>query len=290
MRFVLSPALKDHILFSMEDQQDIFFVDTRQGMVIREEEAEDPNEKDSDGTERYISLPEWDSSDGYRLMEQFTAAFKNPLIRRELEAALDRSRGVFRAFKNVLSAHPEAEKLWYAHKEKGMVSVITLWYNALREEWGLDSIGSEPEEVDDLVLEDFRFRPLTEDDRADAEKLHRLCVKELELPEKTFPFPAPFPGSCQLAAESSGGAFAAQISAAREGGLVRIELLEVNPEYRGLGLGKKLLSRFLELLDADGDFRVVLELPAASDVFAAALRREKFTPVLSTWRRVSRDN
>ncbi|MDR1211187.1 MAG: GNAT family N-acetyltransferase [Spirochaetaceae bacterium] len=285
MRFELSPALKDHILFSMEDQQGIFFVDTRQGMVIPEEEAERLNEKDSDGTKRYIDLPEWDSSDGYRLMEQFTAFFKNPLIGGELKAALSQSRGVFRAFKNVLSSHPEAEKLWYAHKEKEMRGVIALWYDALREAWGMDSLGAEPEEPDDLVLEDFRFRPLTEDDRAEAEKLHLLCVGERILPGKTFPFPARFPGTFHLAAESSGGAFAAQISAVQEDGLVRIELLEVNPEYRGLGLGKKLLSRFLELLDPGKNPEVLLELPAASDPFSTVLRRENFTPILTTWHR-----
>ncbi|MDR1178478.1 MAG: GNAT family N-acetyltransferase [Spirochaetaceae bacterium] len=287
MRFDLSPALKDHILFFMEDQEGIFFVDTRQGMVIPEEEAERPDERDSDGTERYISLPEWDSSDGYSLMEQFTAAFKNPLIQRELKAALNQSRGVFRAFKNILSAHPEVEKLWYAHKEKEMRGVIARWYDALREAWGMDSIGDEPEEPDDLVLEDFRFRPLTEGDRAEAEKLHRLCAAELALPGKTFPFPARFPGTFHLAAESSGGAFAAQISAVRENGLIRIELLEVSPEYRGLGLGKKLLSRFLELLAADSGAELFLELPTASDIFSAALRRENFTPILTTWRRVT---
>lgn len=34
---------------------------------------------------------------------------------------------------------------------------VIRWYNALREEWGLELIGEEPEETDDLVQDDFRF-------------------------------------------------------------------------------------------------------------------------------------
>jgi succinate dehydrogenase/fumarate reductase flavoprotein subunit len=133
--FELSPALIDEILFFMEDQHGDFFLDTREGIVINTdvEFREFDDEEESDDEERYISMPEWGSSDGFRLMEHFTATLRNAKVREELAAALDRSRGVFRTFKDKLSQYPEIEKLWYDYKENEMKQRVFSWYNALRE-------------------------------------------------------------------------------------------------------------------------------------------------------------
>jgi ribosomal protein S18 acetylase RimI-like enzyme len=295
MHFELSKALKDSIVFFMEDQYGSFFVDTREGTVVSTEDPEkefepdaDFSETDSDGTPRYIDLPEWDSSAGYRMMELFTAGFKNTLIRTKLKTALDQGKGVFRAFKDVLASYPEAEKAWYAFKDREMEREILAWYNGLRESWNMERIGAEPEESGELILEDFQFRPARQEDRSGAEKLHRLCIEEnLDLFGTRFPFPGDFPGPCHLIAEDSGGAFAAQAAASCEGGPVRIVLLEVAPEYRGLGLGGALLGRLLADLDKRSLSPIVLDLPRSEENFSRALIRENFSPILTTWRRGS---
>jgi ribosomal protein S18 acetylase RimI-like enzyme len=292
MRFELSDALKDAILFFMEDQYGgDFVVDTREGTVVSMDgdeldEKPDFDETDSDGSPRYIGLPDWDSSEGYRLMELFAAGFKNPLIRAKLKEALDRGKGVFRAFKDVLASYPEAEKLWYAYKERELRREVLDWYNSLRESWHMDKIGYEPEETEELVLEDFRFRPVREEDRPEAEKLHRLCVEEQDgFLGPRFPFPGDFPGPCHLAAETSGGAFAAQAAASCENGLARITLLETAPEYRGMGLGESLFCRLLADLDKRGVSGIIVELPGSEEKFSRVLLRENFAPILTTWRR-----
>jgi GNAT superfamily N-acetyltransferase len=302
MQFELTEALMDDILFSMEDQGDDFFVDTREGIVVggRDSEPEEYPEPDGEAV-RYISLPHWDSSDGYRLMERFAAGFRNPLLRDELTAALNRGKGVFRAFKNILSQHPEAEKLWFSFKDREMKKEILDWYNALREEWGLERIGREPEETGDLVLEDFRFRDAVKGDAPAAAELHRLCLEEYRclegkgsaalIPEIMAPeagtleakAPGSFPGDLALAAETGAGDFVAYISACREGSVLRITALEVKHEYRGLGIGEALLSHLLARVDGAVISHILMDLPAGAEGFSRVLLRESFKPCMTQY-------
>jgi ribosomal protein S18 acetylase RimI-like enzyme len=313
MQFELSEALINDLLFSMEDQMGSFLLDTQEGVILGEED-EDFDQVEQDG-DRYISLPDWDSTDGFRLMEHFAAGLRNLVIREELTGALNRGRGVFRAFKDAISHYPETEKLWYSYKERGMRREILRWYNALREEWGLERIGGEPEETADLVLEDFRFRPSTEEDREAAAALHRLCREELcayttghEL--GTAELPAflmaechddcpdglrngrhdgdgtwPFPGDLGLMAETGDGEFAGYIAAARQGETLRIYTLEVQSQYRGLGIGENLLALFMERARQSGAdtppaLQVLIDLPAGSESFSQVLFRDFFKPCL----------
>jgi ribosomal protein S18 acetylase RimI-like enzyme len=288
MQFELTEALIDAILFSMEDQKDEFYLDCREGTVVGKQdggrELEEPG--------RFVRLPKWDSSEGFHLMERFAATFKNPVVREKLTAALDRGRGVFRAFKDVLTEHSEAERRWFAFKNREMRRVIFGWYNALREEWGLERIGEEPEETEDLVLEDFRFRRGTEADRVSAEELHGLCLGECaEAAGKRGPAAVPlaahvrqpagswaFPGTMAVIAETGAGDFAGYVTAVREGEILRIAALEVKPEYRGLGIGEALLTRLLEGLEKHGAAQVLLDLGVEAEGFSRALLRMAFTP------------
>ena len=308
MQFELTDALIDDILFAMEDQYGEFFLDTVEGVVAGgmeglesylEEEEEDIDIEDSS---RFISLPEWDSSSGFRLMERFAAGLKNPLIREELSSALGRGRKVFRAFKDALNHYPEAEKLWFAFKEKEMRNEVIRWYNGLREEWGLEKIGVEPEDTDDLVLEDFRFRPFREDDLVKAEVLHDLsreeCMRNLSesgmkpfaktimreshafhyLSNNLFNEIPALPLVHAMSAESGGGDFAAYISGIVEDSVLYIQNLEVRAEYRGLGIGEALLIRFLESFDSDEVGQVLMDLPSWAEDFSRVLLRESFKP------------
>jgi GNAT superfamily N-acetyltransferase len=275
MNFELSDELMDDILFSMEDQETEFCIDTQRGIVLnREDIAEGAEEAEKD---RFIYIPDWDSSSGFRLMEHFAASLRNPLLREELGAALNQGRGVFRAFKDILSQYPEAEKLWFAYKEKEMKREIIRWYNALREEWGMSLIGLEPEDTRDLVLEDFRFREYRENDLHAAQSLHALCREESPLMETLWIFPAEY----SLVAETGHGDFAGYIAAAEKAGILHIYALEIRHEYRGLGLGETLLSRFLEKFSpaaekTNGIERINIELPRIHEGFSRVLLRFGF--------------
>jgi ribosomal protein S18 acetylase RimI-like enzyme len=286
MRFELTEALIDEILFSMEDQNGEFLLDTQEGAILSTDDAkliQNDSEADND---RYISLPDWGPSDGFRLMERFTAGLHNALIREELSTALDRGRGVFRAFKNTLTQYPEAEKLWFAYKDREMKNEVISWYNSLRESWGLELIGEEPEDLVGLVLEDFRFRDGTAQDIASAQELHNTESHNAE-PHNDDGISMGewvFPGDLCFVAETSGGEFAGYVNAVRDGttndgnSSIRICTVEVQTEYRGLGLGKALLTRLLEHADSEKIFRVIIDLPAGQEHFSRTLLRENFRP------------
>jgi ribosomal protein S18 acetylase RimI-like enzyme len=307
MQFELTEALIDDILFAMEDQMGEFVMDTVEGVVSGgvddpEFDGEDLDDDDGEGGERYIGLPEWDSADGFRLMERFAAGFRNPIVRDELTSALSLGRGVFRAFKDTLGRHPEAEKLWFAYKDKEMRREIIRWYNGLREEWGIEKIGMEPEDTDDLVLEDFRFRPFREEDIFMAEELHRRHIEEArnKLIEEVAAFSANgyandivdvilkeaqtlhtiSASSFEqgLVVESGSEEFAGYISGLKKGAVFFIQNLEVKDKFRGLGLGEALLVRFLESLEHTEVSEVLFDLPSWTEGFSRVLRRESFKP------------
>ena len=299
MQFELTEALIDDILFAMEDQMGEFMLDTVEGVVADGADGsdfsdEDLDDDDEEGGERYIDLPEWDSADGFRLMERFAAGFRNPIIREELTSALSLGRGVFRAFKDTLGRYPEAEKLWFAYKDNEMKREIIRWYNGLREEWGIEKIGMEPEDTDDLVLEDFRFRPFQKEDIFMAEELHRRYIEEVKIKlieeEAAFSTDAiiqeaqvfrTIPGSSfenGIVVESGSEEFAGYISGLKRGAVFYIQNLEVKDKFRGLGLGEALLVKFLENLDQTEIDQVLLDLPSWAEGFSRVLHRESFKP------------
>jgi ribosomal protein S18 acetylase RimI-like enzyme len=284
MQFELTGALIDEILFFMEDQDGEFYLDTQEGIVVNEDSDEFDRDAFEADNDRYISLPDWGPSDGFRLMERFAAGLHNALIREELSAALDRGRGVFRAFKDTLSQYPEADKLWFAYKDQEMKREVISWYNSLRESWGLELIGEEPEDIVSLVLEDFRFRAGTAQDKDKAEKLHaaNLCDTEPHNYESVSMDEWAFPGDLCFIAETAGGEFAGYISAVRSGTQgsesLRICAIEVQSEYRGLGLGKALIARLLEQADSEKTPKIIIDLPAGQEHFSRALLRENFKP------------
>jgi ribosomal protein S18 acetylase RimI-like enzyme len=292
MQFELTEALINDILFSMEDQSGEFTLDTQEG-VVTGGKGGGPAESGENGG-RFVALPSWGPTEGYRLMEKFAVAFKNAVIRKRLSAALDQGKGVFRAFKDVLGSYPEAERLWFAFKEREMRQIILDWYNACREEWGLARLGGEPEETEDLVLEDFRFRPPEKRDAEAIEKLRRSCLAELlsaaeeEGPVGRPPFVAGWaeqfgPAEPLLVAESGSGEFAGYAAAARRGDALRVTALAIKAEYRGLGLGEMILARLLETEPVKKAAYVVVELPQAAENFSRVLLRRSFAPFATAY-------
>ena len=290
MRFELDGALMDDILFYMENQEGDFLIDTQEGQVIDINNNDYDEEPDYNDDERFLELPEWSPREGFRLMEKFTAGLKNPVLRHELSLALSRNKGVFRFFKNVIEQYPETEKLWFNYKEREMKREVVAWYNALREEWGLEPIGNEPEDTSSLVLEDFVLREGKETDYEKASALHKLCVDEREdkeisgVCESTNPYL--FNGEFSFIAETANGDFCGYICAVKDSSsLLRICALEVKSEYRGMGLGKTLLSKLLEKAD-EKHFPVTIDLPADREYFSRTLLLEEFKPCVQRFARV----
>jgi ribosomal protein S18 acetylase RimI-like enzyme len=273
MLFELTEALTNDILFSMEDQKGEFFLDAREGVV-----AEGPGDSEPPEAARYIRLPKWGSAEGFRLMERFTASLRNPLIREDLCGALNRGRGVFRAFKDILGRYPETEKLWFTFKEREMKRKIIRWYNGLREEWGLERIGEEPEETGELVYEDFCFSEGGPEDRAAAEELHARCLAEYKARSFTGENLWVFPGDLSFTAKTLGGEFAGYIAAQNREDSLYIRALETGPEYRGLGIGEALLARLTSAAREKGISRLSLDLPVEAEGFSRVLLRESFEP------------
>jgi len=248
MRFELDNTLIDEITFYMENQDGDFLFDTQDRKIIDifNEMIEEENDYNSD---RYISLPKWGSKDGYRLMEKFAVNLKSPLIRQELSNALNRKKGVFRAYRDVLSQYPESEKQWFAFKEQEMKDEVLAWYNSLREQWGLEPIGSEPEDNSSLILEDFLFK---------------------EKEEKNI---------FTISALTEEGEIAGTINASKDEKTIHINILEVKEEYRGMGIAKTLLSKMLEKL-YKMNLDITIDLPVETDFFARSLLLENFKPLM----------
>ena len=242
MQFELNSVLIDEIIFYMENQDGDFILDSHKLRIIDILNGDSDEDTDFDDNERFISIPKWEPKDGYRLMEKFAAGLKNPVLRHELGEALNRNKGVFRAFRNVLSQYPEAEKMWQNCKEQKMKGDVIAWYNALREEWGLLPIGSEPEDNSSLVLEDFLFKD---------------------------------EGEFFIKAYSANGEEAGGIRAEKTDSNLHIFKMEVKPEYRGLGIGKALIAKLLKNAD-DQKLNVTIDLPAETDFFTRSLLLENF--------------
>jgi ribosomal protein S18 acetylase RimI-like enzyme len=285
MSFELDKIMIDEILFHMENQDGEFVLDTQKGHIASVTKIEKVDSVDHDfdfhdNIDRFVPLPEWTPNDGFRLMEKFCSHLRNPVVREELSAALNMKKGVFRSFKNVLEQHPDTEKLWFRFKEQKMKNEVIVWYNALREEWGLKPIGVEPEDDSFLILEDFIFRDGKDTDSENAESLHKFCIEKrgdnisLDL-ENANPFV--FPGDLCLIAESAGGDFAGYIYAVKNSSVLQIQQLEVKSEYRGMGLGKTLLAK---LVEKAGNKKIVIDLPIGIDYFSRSLHLENFKPFM----------
>jgi len=199
---------------------------------------------------------------------------------------------VFRSFKNVLEQYPETEKLWFNFKDRKMREVVIAWYNGLREEWGLEPIGSEPEDISAIILEDFVFREGKEGDAHEVSALHALCVEELK--EKTkacvkeTKAPSNLAGNVFLAAETASGDFCGYISAEKTSEYLQITRLEVKPEYRGMGIGKTLLAKFLSKLPEKAEGQgIIFDLPAGFEYFSHTLHIENFKPVMQRFLKIN---
>ena len=285
----MTSELINEIVFSMEDQNEFYLLDSSVPVLLKKEEVPD---FDSD---RYYILPVWDSISGFKLMEQFVTVLKNTLVADKLRSTLLAGKGVFRNFKNVLKDYPEVEKQWFSFKEQKMKQVILSWYNELRDFWGLEQMGIEPEENSELVLDDFVFRSLRDSDintlhssvesaygdintgydRESGAVLSLLWEKQREFEDDKK--------SIILVCESVSEDFAGFAAASYfdDGTDLQHAVLMTSflilPQFRGLGLGKELLKRILQELKQQQVKKVFFTDLLMPEFFYSVLLREGFS-------------
>lgn len=257
MSLPLTSALLDQILFAMEDQDNFSVLNlaTRQVEVCAEE--------NSCGDSTVLPLPTWSSTDGFHMMREFSESLHNPSVQAELRAVLDSGQGVFRRFKQILKPRDLLYRQWLRFKRKFMEERVRLWL----EEWpevmvedpsnpafGVDEPG--------LLASDFSFREGRPDEAGrladwDGEACHEAAQEIFResgaLYAEYFRRGRHFaPGDRFWVAENPRGDWAGVIWGrcwkASDGTaeVVEVQLWFVDSEYRGLGLGARLLELLRE--------------------------------------------
>ncbi len=81
-------------------------------------------EEDEDG--RYLPIPQVESHEGYRVMEDFVATVSDQRAQDQLRQALQ-GRKPFRRFKDALYDYPAEEKRWFAFSERRLRERMVEW-------------------------------------------------------------------------------------------------------------------------------------------------------------------
>lgn len=297
--FELDDKVVESVIFAMENQGAVSYIDMETGILSsRIDEGSEAGEPGEDSPD-LEPIPTWTSQDGFRLMEQFAQTIGHPVVRADLLAALSRGRGVFRAFKDALDAHPEAERKWYEYKARAMKARIVQWYEDLRDVRGLERLGLEPEDTDDLLLSDFRilrygaesweeFRSLVRAGREDSlarfpgalvEHVFSGLDRELKGPSSSdFRL---YSAECEPGARA--GMALIRTFRSGEGAFAALVFLYVDPERRRIGLGRALIERAREDVFREGIRHFVVDMPFLWPEFGVSLETLGYSPFGTRW-------
>jgi GNAT superfamily N-acetyltransferase len=266
--FPLTEEFIDQLIFAMEDQEHRFLVDFNTGDIVSSDED----------LPDYLEIPLWRQIEGFSLMEKFVSKLRNPLHRELLHSALTSGRGVFRNFKNAIKKNGQLERLWFSFKEKEMRRIVREWYNEQRELKGLQRLGPEPEETEELLLSDFTIKPgsrehleavIELDRQAMLENMENLRSEKMEelYREKRSLLPGPLDEECSLLicetpeGELAGFAWGVKTENQLDSSMeMRLIQLAVAGNMRGLGMGAQLLHHFVRQARSLGARRLVAEL------------------------------
>ncbi len=286
MQFELSDDVINSLIFAMENQKENNVFDSEQKEVV-ELDIEAEND-----TDRYYSIPEWTSMDGFKVMELFVATLHSPLAKESLNEVLFAGKGVFRNFKNTLKDYPEVEKQWFTFKQRVFKEKVFGWYNVLRDLWGLERIEGEPEETENLVFDDFIFRECDEDLDLEhvqqAEKmllqtlknsyegelgiaatvLWQSCKAQLKTEKVTY--------CCANIAGDFTGVISVSPVPVPAKHTVVVTLFYILPAWRGLGIGKELFMICLQELKKRNVHIVIIPEMFIPKTFTKVLLRSGF--------------
>ncbi len=298
------PELSDEfiyqLIFCMEDQASDYLIDLEDGSIVPESQA-----SRDDAPERFTPIPDWEPSDGFRIMEKFVSTLRNPVFSQRLRESLALGRGVFRQFKNVLKEEPAVERLWFYFKEKEMKQGIYSWYDSVSESLRLEQMGDEPEEdTSELILSDFIISrdpsKFSSELKDIGNNLMAAEFRKLESPlsglfiQEYRDLWEEFDDSWLMVfLESPSGDLAGCIGAEPSSDQVyEVKLLYVYPRYRGLGVFSLLTESLCEEAYAAGALQLLMRISGKAALLAQPLENRGFSIVekryalnLSRWSR-----
>lgn len=119
------------------------YLDLKTGEIIQIfDDIMDPDEKeelddklDEGLGERYITIPNAESHDGYKDMEDFIETIKEVKLKERLYNAITR-KSAFRQFKDVLNFYPKERERWFKFKDEKVMERVNEWL----EEEGIEII------------------------------------------------------------------------------------------------------------------------------------------------------
>ena len=262
MIFELTDSLAQSILYAMENQEQQFVLDASSLLLVAANNATAVDE------EIVYSLPHWDSSDGYKMLEAFVFSLGTSQAKTALKNVLAAGRGVFRNFKQIVKQYPEIDRRWHIFKDRQLRGRLMEWYNALRESWGLEALSQDFDEYSDLTEQDFTFSAYEPNkDKACVAKLSRAIAEELKqrlqgalgqaaaelwqtryttvLSEQKIGF------VCRSLTDEFAGCILGFCPSSAKETLVITDFF-VAQNYRGLGIARELLSLYLLSLKERG--------------------------------------
>jgi ribosomal protein S18 acetylase RimI-like enzyme len=258
---LLTPFLRDEIIFAMEDQESLYSLDLKTGMLVQADEIEEDEQDLFD--DRFLPIPDWEPADGFRMMDKFSNLVRNPLYREKLQNALQAGKGVFRRFKDILAEQPALERQWFAFKDLEMERKVLLWYKSNNGAIQLKGLEPDPEELtDDILQEDFILYTEADDvSLQDIEELKQSLLQEMQEGN------ASQKKSCHLIlsrlqsapkleyvyARTQGGTLAGFIAYwILSEDTAEILFFGNSPEFRGLGLFRHLFDAFSRRVSRKG--------------------------------------
>ncbi|MGD1821465.1 MAG: UPF0158 family protein [Pleomorphochaeta sp.] len=196
---VLNSYLLKNIIFSMENQGSIGYLDLENAevvevvnindsVIVRENKKSDnlvtlviKNNKD-----RFLALPPWGSIEGFKIREQFIKDMKNPVYKKTLNHVFHTGRGVFKKFKQVLKENPIIERQWLDFKSKYMKAIVINWYKECEGYINLNNMDEEFEELpNDLLISDFVFSTkIDKNVEKNIAEIQSTIINELDFFEK----------------------------------------------------------------------------------------------------------
>lgn len=269
MQFELTESIIEEVIFSMENQNGEYLFDSEKQCVVPLDALNFSEQEELEENENLYSLPNWTSGDGFEIMQKFAENLRIPNLRAELLQVLANGRGVFRNFKNVLKQYPHIEKRFHAFKQSEMRSVVVEWYNSLRESWGLEKLNQDFEEYNELIQEDFGFRPynhqkdndcianeakkIADEIKADFGGNKAKAIAHFWLRKFDYEKPSDIDGIvCRTLSDEFAGCLLFSKCESFAEKVVALTAVFVNQNYRGLGIARELFSRGISYLKKSG--------------------------------------
>jgi hypothetical protein len=89
-------------------------------------DADDETDEDTRDDDRWLFIEPIESSEAFRVMEDFVAQCGDDRLARALRQALQ-ERKPFRRFKDVLASHPTQREAWFAFERQAMEVIARRW-------------------------------------------------------------------------------------------------------------------------------------------------------------------